>query len=226
MASDITRRIFDRHKKYVGVIKQQGRVTLDADDDEGLEIELGDSRRAHTDIIGPHGTPDDGFRITDPRVEDGFINFDISTGTMYVDGVRYSNATHREEERDPEKQPKQTLQHQCDWWVNNRKEDYYAPPKLRPRTDLVYLELWDQDVSASEDQELVDVALGGVDTAARLKTMGRVKLLTVTADAAPTPQKCRGRFGEANPRASVLLAFRAGTSAPTTRPSGYRLSTR
>ena len=47
-----------------------------------------------------------------------------------------------------------------------------------PRIDFVYLEAWQQPVTAVEDDELREVALGGPDTSVRLRTMRRVRVLT------------------------------------------------
>jgi uncharacterized protein DUF6519 len=163
MGNDITRSTFDHRKQYVGVVKQQGRVTLDADDNEALDIALDSSRRDTLEIIGVGGSPGDGFRIANPREDDGSLNFDIPAGSIYVSGIRYL----LEED--------QTYQEQSDWWRNDPQEGRVPMPDPdTDRTDLVYLMLWQQDVSATEDVELLEVALGGVDTTARRKTFGRV----------------------------------------------------
>jgi hypothetical protein len=44
------------------------------------------------------------------------------------------------------------------------------------RFDLVYLECWQQAVSAIEDSELLEAALGGPDTSVRIRNMRRVKI--------------------------------------------------
>jgi hypothetical protein len=163
MGNDITRSTFDHRKQYVGVVKQQGRVTLDADDNEALDIALDSSRRDNLEIIGVGGSPGDGFHIANPRVEGDSLNFDIPAGSIYVSGIRYLLEEN------------QTYQKQSDWWRNNPQEGRIPMPDPNTdRTDLVYLMLWQQDVSATEDVELLEVALGGIDTTARRKTFGRV----------------------------------------------------
>ncbi|MFX0202249.1 MAG: DUF6519 domain-containing protein, partial [Candidatus Hodarchaeota archaeon] len=89
MSSDITRLTFDYRKQYAGVIKQQGRVNLDADENEGLDISLEHDRVTNLDVVGSCGSPDDGFRIFNPRNDASNINFDICAGTMYIGGLRY-----------------------------------------------------------------------------------------------------------------------------------------
>src|SRR5712664_2003845 len=59
-------------------------------------------------------------------------------------------------------------------WVNMSAADLPAPPVGAPRSDLVYLECWQQPVSAVEDSELFEVALGGPDTSERMRLMHRV----------------------------------------------------
>ncbi len=53
-------------------------------------------------------------------------------------------------------------------------------PALSPpngaRNDLVYLDVWEQEVSAIEDPELLEPALGGADTAERLRTVWQVRV--------------------------------------------------
>jgi hypothetical protein len=44
------------------------------------------------------------------------------------------------------------------------------------RTDLVYLEAWEREVTSAEDPELLEPALGGADTATRTKTVWQVRV--------------------------------------------------
>jgi hypothetical protein len=44
------------------------------------------------------------------------------------------------------------------------------------RRDLVYLDVWEREVSATEDPELLEPALGGVDTATRVRTVWQVRV--------------------------------------------------
>ena len=63
MAGDYTRFTFDRSKRYSGVLMQQGRVQLDADWNEAIEIVKQSVRTLAHDTFGPAGlalltTPD------------------------------------------------------------------------------------------------------------------------------------------------------------------------
>ena len=63
MKGDFTRDTFDRRHQFSRVLLQQGRVLLDADWNEQTSILLHYIRTLATDLIGPHGGPNGGFRI-------------------------------------------------------------------------------------------------------------------------------------------------------------------
>src|SRR5215217_2549628 len=89
MAGDYTRFTFDSLRDYAGVLMQQGRVQLDADFNELVEL-LDRRLRAETvDIIGrctvPKETPN-AFKIELPG---GVMT--IGRGRMYVDGILAEN---------------------------------------------------------------------------------------------------------------------------------------
>src|SRR6266699_2720976 len=78
-------------KHYSRVLMQQGRVQLDADWNEQVDIMLRYLRTLAMDVIGPFGGPitGSGFQITSPQQkEDGFS---ISSGHYYVDGILIEN---------------------------------------------------------------------------------------------------------------------------------------
>lgn len=86
MTGDFTRSTFHSEKRYRGVLMQQGRVQLDADWNEELDIlaHLEDTTRI--DEIGRCGVPKDnaGFGIsTTPDMSDLMI----SAGRLYADGI-------------------------------------------------------------------------------------------------------------------------------------------
>src|SRR5215470_4054355 len=80
---DITRATFEATRHYSGVRMQQGRVQMDADWNEQVDIESDLRCTVDTDIIGPTGVPavNGGFAIT---VAAG--NLQISKGRIYVAG--------------------------------------------------------------------------------------------------------------------------------------------
>src|SRR5438270_12604077 len=112
MTSDRTRISNDYQQGYRGIVAQQGRVILDRDINAMQTLLDGELRRETLDIVGPCGTPDDGFAIslptlasplrppggtardvrlfpilTSPPPPDPF-DFLIKPGTIYVGGLR------------------------------------------------------------------------------------------------------------------------------------------
>ncbi len=85
MASDITRKLFDQKKHYSGVIHQQGRVTIDTDPNEQLDIQLYRTHTQTKDVVGKAGVPkkNDGFRIS----LDAALGIVIKPGRIYVEGL-------------------------------------------------------------------------------------------------------------------------------------------
>ena len=57
MKADITRRTFKADKHYSRTIQQQGRVPMDADWNEQVDIQAWRDTREGTDVIGLAGTP-------------------------------------------------------------------------------------------------------------------------------------------------------------------------
>ena len=96
MAGDYTRFTFKPQRDYSGVFKQQGRVDLDADFNELIEIIDRRWRSETIDIINhctvprvPPGTPP----VLDPFLilPTAMGAFDIGIGRMYVDGIQVEN---------------------------------------------------------------------------------------------------------------------------------------
>ena len=90
----------------------------------------------------------------------GNLDFDLQAGTFYLGG-------HRLELAD-----KQTYLNQLDQLQGDLKTTPTAG-----RVDMVYLTTYLQPVSAVEDSELFEVALGGPDTSTRMRIMQRVGLV-------------------------------------------------
>src|SRR5262249_2612588 len=106
-----------------------------------------------------------GFALSNPRLTDGKVDFDIAAGAFYVGGARL------------QLEAATTFQLQPDW-LELFSGNAASPPLKGARTDLVYVETWMQAVSAVEDDELFEVALGGPDTSVRMKQMQQVRLFT------------------------------------------------
>jgi len=166
MGSDRARVSYDPKQQYRSVVMQQGRVTLEADWNEASQIASEALRRETLDFVGPCGTPDDGYEILLNSSPSYPYDFTIQPGTMYVGGMR----VHLLEAVDYANQP--------DWQDTGPEDPYWVSLSSLPGSppvidEFVYLYLREQEVSAVEDQDLKDVALGGPDTAQRTRLMQR-----------------------------------------------------
>jgi hypothetical protein len=175
MGGDYTRWTFDPLKDYAEVFKQQGRVDLDADWNELAEI-INRRWRAETmDIIGravvPMNTPN-AFLITPT----GPGQFNIGVGRMYVDGLMAE--CHGEP---PPVYDASLGENQGSLPVPFTSQPYFPNPSPLPSTasatDLIYLDVWQREVTALQDPHIREVALGGPDTATRTQTVWQVKVL-------------------------------------------------
>lgn len=167
MATDVARVSYDPARHYTRVVSQQGRVTLEAEDNEEGTI-LGEERRHELlDIIGPAGTPDDGYALSST----GGFDLTIGAGTMYVGGVR----VQLDAPIDYAAQP--------DWLDHDGDREWLSVPNAdqQPANEHVVLELIETDVTAVEDPVLREVALGGPDGAARTRILQRVRRLATDA---------------------------------------------
>ncbi|MCP3868825.1 MAG: hypothetical protein GY703_12150 [Gammaproteobacteria bacterium] len=153
---------------------QQGRVTLDANLNEQVDITIHRVETETLDTIGPTGVPmhTGGFHLLaqaadlsseeqaqpgnqNPPALDGDDDFLISAGRMYVDGILAVNEQIC------------SFKHQPD------------PPAMEPVTNgtyLAYCDIWQRHITALDDPQIRETALGGPDTANREKTVWQVKL--------------------------------------------------
>lgn len=159
---DISRINFDKKKHYTSVRMQQGRVLTDDDWNENERIDKEIQRVTNSEIIGSFGTSNDGFKIENLRLDSGLINFDILPGTLYLGGLRL------------ELEEMETYRLQKDWLQQPALLNGSPDISESEQYDLVYLETWQQAVSAVEDSSLFEVALGGPDTTTRVRNMRRV----------------------------------------------------
>lgn len=178
MGSDKARISYDPAQQYRAVVMQQGRVTVEADWNEAQEIVNEAIRADVLDIVGPAGTPDpDGYKVTLIGPGAGKLyDLHVAPGTMYVGGVR----VHLDD-------PGVDYSKQSEWLDHTDDPDWVDPATLLQKVpssdEFVYLALREQEVSAVEDSDLLEVALGGPDTAARTRLLQRiVRLKTDTTD--------------------------------------------
>lgn len=168
MKGDYTRKTFDVKKLYNSVRMQQGRVQLDADWNEQIDVQNHLSRTQSGDVIGACGAPrlDGGFAISAHNND-----LEISPGRFYVDGLLCENIPAQGESGDAlpviySQQP----------FLPNAP----GPGSLSSEgTDLylIYVDVWERHITAVEDRSIREVALGGPDTATRMQTVWQVKLM-------------------------------------------------
>ncbi|RCJ29439.1 hypothetical protein A6770_22165 [Nostoc minutum NIES-26] len=180
MGGDYTRFTHNPEKDYSAVLKQQGRVDLDADWNEAQEISDRHWRAETIDIIGrcavPSSTPD-AFRIQ----ADGTGSFTISKGRMYVDGLLVE--CHG---LDPKQYDAVLGELSGSQNLPNTKQPYYPKPtplsNTTGTTDLIYIDVWQREVTAIEDPHIQEIALAGPDTTTRIQTVWQVKVLANVGD--------------------------------------------
>lgn len=181
MQGDFSRFSFDPHKHYSGVRMQQGRVQIDADWNEQMDILRYELETHLKDLIGPAGGPaeDMGFEIIfDQPAEQPakgesrldrqkgeneagrFPDFKIGAGHYYVNGVLCQNEEPVSYTRQPDF-PGARLP------VEASKVDHY----------LVYLDVWQRHMTYIQDPDIREVALGEADTATRTHTIWQIKLM-------------------------------------------------
>lgn len=199
MKGDFTRFTFKREKNYSGVMMQQGRVQLDADFNEAHAIQQYLSQTRGLDVIGHCGVPrlDGGFNI----LTDGY-GVSISRGRIYVDGILCDSLL--DENPDVPVVEAQLVNEQGA--VNPDYIDFIAQPYFPgsslpvptlPSVEnqalyLFYLDVWERHITAVEDPEIREVALGGPDTTTRSQTVWQVKHLRINSltNKAGSPQTC------------------------------------
>lgn len=166
MKGDFSRYTFDPTKGFTQVLRQQGRVDVDADWNEQQAIHSYLDRTTRGDLIGPAGAPIEnaGFSI---ELDDGALR--IGAGHFYVQGqfVELGQAT--------------LLADQPYLAGVYPFHDTDGTPIEDPVSGryVFFLETWDYHITAVEDPSLKEPALGasGPDTTTRLKTAWRVRAL-------------------------------------------------
>src|SRR2546429_9180326 len=86
MKTDLTRSTFRREKHYSSVRMQQGRVQLDSDWNEQLDIETHADTTTRIDVIGRCGAPEAAAGFELGVTPDG-NDLTLSPGRIYVEGV-------------------------------------------------------------------------------------------------------------------------------------------
>src|SRR6266403_2236601 len=129
---DISRKLFQPAKHYAGAVYQQGRVTLDSDQNENNLLAGEELQRliaeaiSNVHLAGPSGE-EEGAEAYD---------FDVADGSFYLGGRRFIA------------EPGDTFLGQSDWLQITLDGGPPAPPAAGdlvngPRHDFVWLEAWE-----------------------------------------------------------------------------------
>ncbi len=159
MKGDFSRSTFEPSNHYTTVRLQQGRVQLDADWNEQMDILVYLLRSQARDLLGPYGAPaaGAGFAIT-PALAGDSLDLQIGAGRYYVDGILVEN------ERD-------TLFSTQPYWPDA------ALPETTSAADrwVIYLDVWERHLSGREAPAILEPALDGMDTTTRTQAVWQVK---------------------------------------------------
>jgi hypothetical protein len=168
---NFSRDTFDQLKHYVGVRLQQGVPLVDADWNEQEDIRKHELRTFLKWFVG-NGVPkgNDGFRII--PLEAGNNDFTIKGGDGTAEGagrclvegwdvmiegdIRYKEQKLFLNEDDEANK----------WGVEPLAQ--LSPPSSGERTDTVYLDVWEREVDAQDDSDMVNPAIG-IETCVRIK---------------------------------------------------------
>ncbi len=190
MKGDFTRWTFRPEEHYHGVLKQQGRVDLDADwNEQGAIV----SHRVETetlDVVGPCGAPvgDPGFILT-PSPDGSTLM--VRHGRAYIDGILCENEADIAIDQQP-----------------------YLPGFKLPTQPGVYvalLRVWLRHITFLDDAEIREVALGGPDTCTRAQTIWQAGVVPLPNAAGIT---CSSDF----PLWDEIIAPSTGTLAARAQP--------
>lgn len=159
---------------YTGVLEQQGRVRLDRDGNAAEAITRYLRTLMGRDAFGAGRVAvpaehSDSFRLTGASTDGSTVNLTYRPGHVWVNGIPLLLGAE-----------------------STVEASYLAPPLQPPTTpgdiqagtrDAVILEVWEDAVSGFEEPaQLLEPALGGVDTTARVRVCHRLRLRRLAAD--------------------------------------------
>lgn len=169
MSGDYSRKRFNPEKHYQGVLRQQGRVDLDADWNEYVDLQDRRWRAETIDVVGRCGVPSetpDGFKIEQSGGE-----LTVGQGRMYVDGyVAENHGTAPAFDATIEERYGSAA-------LPLKNQPYGGPVTVPPQVrSLVYLNVWRREVTHVLEPGLIEPAVN-VDSTTRLQTVWQVKIL-------------------------------------------------
>jgi hypothetical protein len=189
MKIDISRDSYQRFKHYTRVLMQQGRVQLDADWNEQIDILWHHLRALATDPAGPRWGAGASFRVAVGKGEANAFALTVGQGDYYVEGalceLRREPVDAASEHLGPfGPLPALVIGSIKDGTITPGQDPNVVlvlPEPPEPPLDLakagvlIYLEVSEELVTALDDADIREVALGGADTAARTRVVFRLR---------------------------------------------------
>jgi hypothetical protein len=190
-SNDISRLLIQPRKHYTGTRLQQGRVILDSDFNEDAQLGDEEQRLLLRDLIGPSGSPDDGFSVAlaagdavipQPVEYNGaapvnVLPYRLNSGALYVGGLRFV-----QEDRDIAGEVAGEIVALQNEFLQMEATDAPLESPGQTHSQLVYVHAQEQDVSPTEDEEFRERSLGGIDTSTRVRRMAKVLVDEVDND--------------------------------------------
>jgi hypothetical protein len=192
MRGDFSKLTFRPDKGYSAVLTQQGRVQLDADINEQVAIQAYLERRLAADLIGRHAGPVGGDPATKGNITAFGVSYNdqgtvpdltIGAGRYYVDGIMTSATKPVPLDPVPSGSSGSSVSgaQASDWtywtqpyaYLDQTNDADRLPTKL---PFLVYLKVYERFITAVEDPDILETALGTTlpDTCGRVKVIWQV----------------------------------------------------
>jgi hypothetical protein len=201
MKADRSRDTFDPTKHYRRVLHQQGRVVLDADDNEQVSIDLATSERTISDVIGQAGVPEVSLSTGYPggfAIGIGNLSGSSSSSSSSSSSLNSSSSSNSSSSASSSSGSLAgtdlTITHGRIYVdgilvINDSDTTLFTQPflPLDPSDTTpaglagaglyaVYLDVWERVVTPLDDPEIVETALGGPDTCLRTQVAWQVRL--------------------------------------------------
>lgn len=225
MASDISRIRSNPLLDVAGVTLKQGGVVLDADVNELVDVLDRRLRALASDVLGRSTvsqTTPNAFKLS---VLGGMLM--IAKGRLYVDGLLAEN--HGAASTAAAEQVFDALMAEPAFLnaIRHDQQPYLPPPPASPPLPtsgrhLVYLDVWQRELTHLERPGLVEVAVG-VETSARLQTVWQVKVLADDAANATCGSPDADLPGWAALTAPSSARLSTGTFTPPASPDPCEL---
>jgi hypothetical protein len=221
MKADLSRNTFDVSRHFLRVLMQQGRVQVDADPNEQASILIHYLQALAADLIGPDGGPtaELGFGL---ELDGSTLR--ISPGHYYVDGILCElEPAPPSNEEGARNDGTISYFEQPDWPLRSNED------RLPTTSFVAYLDVWERHLTALDDVDIREVALGGPDTATRSRILWQVKVEPASfRTEADLRKNWHGLVEKWQPRDRGALAARTQDPGDDTDPcitppaAGYR----